>query len=249
MRFEDYLDAEEMASVARSAGKDARRERRCRTREERRHRSQRTMQRITVWCFLALFLLGLVAAMTNQAGADTTPEAEAAEGTTEASGRLPGDDVPAEKRCYMETEEVQEDFENEKIEQALYDQGYFREDVPMDAELQAYLRAACDESGVPFELALAVIRKETTYQNLQGDDGASIGYMQVQPRWHRARMERLGVTDLMDPFSNFRVGCDYLAELLGKYDTTSALTAYNSGSPGRSDYANTVMGYWEELKA
>jgi soluble lytic murein transglycosylase-like protein len=60
-------------------------------------------------------------------------------------------------------------------------------------------------------------------------------------------MDRLGVTDLMDPLSNFRVGCDYLAELLGKYELEAALTAYNTGSPGHNEYADTVIGYWEEL--
>ena len=37
--------------------------------------------------------------------------------------------------------------------------GYFRDDIPLDFETQACLRAACDESGVPFEIALAVIQK------------------------------------------------------------------------------------------
>ena len=83
---------------------------------------------------------------------------------------------------------------------------------------------------------------------MKGDSGASWGYCQVQPRRHKARMERLGVTDLMDPFGNFRVACDYMAELLSRYDVENALTAYNSGHPGHSDYARTVMGYWEELK-
>ena len=144
--------------------------------------------------------------------------------------------------------EVQEDYENEKIEAALFDSGYFRADVPLDGDLQSYLRAACEESGVEYTLMLAIIRKETGYRNVKGDSGASWGYCQVQPRWHKARMERLGVTDLMDPFGNFRVACDYMAELLSRYDVESALTAYNSGHPGRSAYARTVMGYWEELK-
>lgn len=114
--------------------------------------------------------------------------------------------------------------------------------------MQSYLRAACEESGVEYTLMLAIIRKETGYRNVKGDGGASWGYCQVQPRWHKARMERLGVTDLMDPFGNFRVACDYMAELLSRYDVENALTAYNSGHPGHSDYARTVMGYWEELK-
>lgn len=141
----------------------------------------------------------------------------------------------------------QEDYENENIETALLESGYFRDDVPLDCDTQAFLRSACEESGVEYELALAVIRKETEYRNLIGDGGNSYGYMQVQPVWHEERMERLGVTDLMDPYSNFRVGCDYLAELLDKYPMEEALTAYNSGSPGKSAYADTVLAYREEL--
>lgn len=46
-------------------------------------------------------------------------------------------------------------------------------------------------------------------------------------------------------YGNFRVGCDYLAELLGKYPLEEALTAYNSGKPGKSTYASNVLAYME----
>lgn len=139
-------------------------------------------------------------------------------------------------------------YESEKIEQALVEQGYFRDDVPLSYEDQDFLHTACQESGVPYALALAVIERETQFQNLVGDDGASLGYMQVQERWHWDRMERLGVTDLMNPFGNFRVGCDFLAELLEKYPTQEALTAYNSGSPGYNQYSYDVMDNYEKWK-
>lgn len=142
-------------------------------------------------------------------------------------------------------DEPEEDSENEYIEAALYASGYFREDVPLDSDTQAFLRAACEETGIPYELALAVIRQETEFRNITGDDGRSVGYMQVQRRWHEDRMARLGVADLTDPYGNFRVGCDYLAELLGKYPLEEALTAYNSGKPGKSAYASSVLGYME----
>lgn len=140
----------------------------------------------------------------------------------------------------------EEDFENDKIESALYENGYFRSDVPLDGDTQALLHAACEEAGITYELALAVIRQETEFRNVIGDNGDSIGYMQIQPRWHKDRMERLGVTDLTDPYSNFRVGCDFLAELLSKYTLEEALTAYNSGKPGKSEYAASVMNYMDE---
>lgn len=138
--------------------------------------------------------------------------------------------------------------ESEKFEQALVEQGYFRDDVPLSYEEQDFLHTACQESGVPYALALAVIERETGFRNVVGDDGASCGYMQVQERWHWDRMERLGVTDLMHPFGNFRVGCDYLAELLEKYPTQEALTAYNSGSPGYNQYSYDVMDNYEKWK-
>ena len=167
--------------------------------------------------------------------------ARAAEDTERTENHTEG----AEERTECVIEEPEEDFENEYIEAALYASGYFREDVPLDSDTQALLRAACEETGIPYELALAVIRQETEFRNITGDDGRSVGYMQVQRRWHEDRMARLGVTDLTDPYGNFRVGCDYLAELLGKYPLEEALTAYNSGKPGKSAYASNVLAYTE----
>lgn len=219
-------------------------------RREAAERRRKAIHRaVLLWVSVALVLAVLW--LTRDTG---KPEPEA---PTVTAGRLAGDETPAVEYASLvlwqeldpETAPpVQEDYENEKIEAALFDSGYFRADVPLDGDLQSYLRAACEESGVEYTLMLAIIRKETGYRNVKGDNGASIGYCQVQPRWHKARMERLGVTDLMDPFGNFRVACDYMAELLRRYDVESALTAYNSGHPGKSGYARTVMGYWEDLK-
>lgn len=166
-------------------------------------------------------------------------------GVAEDTERTENHTETAPERTEYAIEEPEEDFENEYIEAALYASGYFREDVPLDGDTQAFLRAACEETGIPYELALAVIRQETEFRNVVGDDGRSVGYMQVQRRWHEDRMARLGVTDLTDSYSNFRVGCDYLAELLGKYPLEEALTAYNSGKPGKSAYASNVLAYME----
>lgn len=120
--------------------------------------------------------------------------------------------------------------------------------VPLSHDLQDKLRSACDESNVDMKLALAVIQKETNFQNLTGDKGRSIGYMQIQPRWHKARMNNLGVSNLKDPESNFRVGCNILSELTNKYTLEQALTAYNSGKPGKSSYASTVIRHMGSIE-
>ena len=122
-----------------------------------------------------------------------------------------------------------------------------RDDIPLDAEIQRLLYKACGETGIRYELALAVIWQETDFRNVIGDGGESAGYMQVQEKWHRERMERLGVTDLLDPYGNFLVGLDFLAELLETHELTDALTRYNSGRTGNSQYARSVLNYMNIL--
>jgi soluble lytic murein transglycosylase-like protein len=139
------------------------------------------------------------------------------------------------------------DVPDTDVEAAEPESPFYREDIPLDYDTQGLLYDACGETGIRYELALAMIWRETTFRNVVGDGGESYGYMQVQPRWHAERMERLGVTDLMDPLGNFRVGCDYMAELLEKYELPEALTAYNTGSPGHNQYADDVIGYMEDL--
>ena len=124
---------------------------------------------------------------------------------------------------------------------------YTTYDIPLDKETQRLLYNACEATGMDMALAVSVIWRETHFQNLMGDGGDSYGYMQVQPKWHKDRMARLGVTDLLDPYSNFLVGCDFLAEILAKYDLPNALTYYNSGSPGYNQYARDVIDYMNNL--
>lgn len=153
---------------------------RCAQRQAAERRRKAIRRAVLLWVSVSLVLAALW--LTRETG-EPEPEPDV---PTVTVGRLAGDETPAVEYASLvlwqeldpETAPpVQEDYENEKIEAALFDSGYFRADVPLDGELQSYLRAACEESGVE-----------------------------------------------------------------------NALTAYNSGHPGHSAYARTVMGYWEELK-
>ena len=86
------------------------------TREERRRRSQRRLMYITYLLFLVFLVAWLLSymAMTVEAEQPAIYKATLARD----DGRLPGDDTPATKRCYMTDEEV-EAAENELIMQAL----------------------------------------------------------------------------------------------------------------------------------
>lgn len=114
-------------------------------------------------------------------------------------------------------------------------------DVPLSADLQEHIRQLCDDYGVDMPLVLAIIGQESNYRSdAVGDNGNSLGLMQIQPRWHQARMDDLGVTDLLDPYQNVAVGIDLLAELIGENKGAEwAVTAYNAGTAA-ADYNNAI---------
>lgn len=118
---------------------------------------------------------------------------------------------------------------------------YLRADHPLSYEEQAALYGACLEFGVDYALAQAVIEQETGFTNVMGDGGKAYGFFQVWPKWHKERMEELGVTDLMDPESNFRVGCSFLSECINKYGLEKGLGYYNSGSAKVTGYTRAVL--------
>ena len=131
-------------------------------------------------------------------------------------------------------------------------------DVPLEVDLQLHIKELCDAYGVDMPLVLAIIGQESNYDPAAiGDSGNSIGLMQVQPMHHSRRMDRLGVTDLTDPYQNITVGIDLLAELLADSgDTEWAITAYNAGAGTadfnkkigmRSEYAESVMILREDI--
>ena len=134
--------------------------------------------------------------------------------------------------------------------------------VPLEKDLQLYIAELCEEVSIEPELVFAVIEQESCFEaDTVGDNGKSFGLMQVQARWHKDRMVKLGSTDLLDPYDNVLTGIDILAEKIAKYDTIGeALTAYNAGDTGAynlyfskgvyaNGYAEEVIAKAEEFKA
>lgn len=125
-------------------------------------------------------------------------------------------------------------------------------DIPLEADLQLHIKELCETCGVDMPLVLAVIGQESNYDPTAiGDNGESIGLMQIQPKHHEARMERLRAINLSDPYQNVTVGIDILTELIKKENGWEwALTAYNAGSykadyykslGEKSEYAESVL--------
>jgi soluble lytic murein transglycosylase-like protein len=87
-------------------------------------------------------------------------------------------------------------------------------------------------SGVDPNIVKAIIVEESGGNpNAVGDNGESIGLMQIQPKNHQKRMEELGIVSLFDPQENVILGCSILSDLYDKYGNyEDALSVYNSGN-------------------
>lgn len=132
-------------------------------------------------------------------------------------------------------------------------------DVPLSEDLQDHIFVVCENRGVDPAVVIAMIQKESMFKaGAIGDNGNSFGLMQIQPRWHGARMERLGVTDLLDPYQNVIVGIDILAELFSTGGSLEwVLMSYNGGYAHAnnhiangtiSDYAAIVTNYMNTIE-
>ena len=103
-------------------------------------------------------------------------------------------------------------------------------DVPLSADFQIYLHGLCEEYGVPFTLAVAVIEAESTYRaDVISDDG-DYGLMQINWRCLSWLSDALGITDFLDPYQNALAGVWILGGYYRRYGYASgALVAYNQG--------------------
>lgn len=107
----------------------------------------------------------------------------------------------------------------------------FIPEVPLEPELQETLWDACDQYGVPYELALAVAETESSF-DVDADNGLCIGTMQI----NRGNISWL-VGEGVDPTiyeGNLQAGALILGQHLDTYagDWHKALMAYNCGAGG-----------------
>ena len=107
------------------------------------------------------------------------------------------------------------------------------------------------------ELLQSIAFYESSYDSY-AKNGDCIGIMQVSPKWHKNRMERLEVESLYDPYGNMLVAADYLSELFEENgDVGYVLMKYNGDSDaekfkicryGLSEYAKKVLSFSEKLE-
>ena len=103
--------------------------------------------------------------------------------------------------------------------------------VPLEEDLQDHIFNLCEERDIEPAIVVSMIQRESRFREyVIGDNGRSYGLMQIQPTWHKARMDELDCSDLLDPYQNVTVGIDILGDLLeGGNSIEWALMAYNGG--------------------
>ena len=124
--------------------------------------------------------------------------------------------------------------------------------IPLSCELQVELYEATQEFGVDYHIMIALIDRESKFQNVIGDSGASYGYCQIQPKWWYGLMTEIGATDLTIPKDNFRTACAIVSKLMKNYGSIEgALVAYNQGHyyGYSTQYSRDVMANAERYRA
>ena len=132
-------------------------------------------------------------------------------------------------------------------------------DTWISPEYQMYCYKIGRQYNLSPYLLMAMIERESSGNAQAVNSTGDSGLMQVNLKWHEDRMERLGVSDLTDPYSNILVAADYLSELLqeNNYNMPLVLMKYNMDHEQAetlmeqgmySEYAQKVMERMWELE-
>ena len=108
-------------------------------------------------------------------------------------------------------------------------------DIPLSEELQDYTQAICSSYEVEYELALAIMWKESTFNADSISSSGDYGLMQVNKCNFDWIAKALAFPDdtgdtFINPYYNIQAGVYMISLMLSKYETERcALMAYNYG--------------------
>lgn len=155
---------------------------------------------------------------------------------------------------HFETEDIEIREKEYKIEPVAYEVKTIE-----DSEIPGNVIEACEKWGAVYDICPefleAVAWRETRYTpDAVSADGSCIGICQINPKWHKERMKRLGVTDLTDTEGNIAVAADYLHDLFEENPGEPEIVCmiYNGDHRYRSgvvsNYAKDIVNKSAELE-
>lgn len=131
-------------------------------------------------------------------------------------------------------------------------------DIPLETELQDYIRKECDEMNVEMELVLAIMKVESDFNSDVISDTNDYGLMQINIVNHESLQKKLSIYDFLDPYDSARAGIYMLSELDWCENDVQRLMCYNMGVTGakrawnkgiqETEYSKKVLKTKEELR-
>lgn len=117
------------------------------------------------------------------------------------------------------------------------DAGFRKYNIALSEDLQKYAYNLCKQYGLDYELFLAVMYKESGYNQYALGGGNSYGLCQIHVSNHSNLRSKLGVSNFFDPYDNMTAGAYLLAHYFtaarnrvsGDAVTVYALNSYNMG--------------------
>lgn len=131
--------------------------------------------------------------------------------------------------------------------------GYrYRDNVPLDDNLQRYIHATCLEYGVPEELIYALMENESQFTPTAKSSTDDYGICQINKCNHQRFTEQFGKIDWYNPYQNVLVGICMMSESLNLGDNVRCgLMVYHYGLEGAkklwcqgiytTDYAEIII--------
>lgn len=130
------------------------------------------------------------------------------------------------------------------------------EETYIEEEYLEYIEEITTEYGIQPELIISIIEHESR-GNAGASNGGCKGLMQINEKYHKSRMSKLGVNDLYDPYGNILVGVDYIMEMSEIYEDVAAVLMHYHGesnvekrlNEGKlSNYAESILSRSRDLE-
>lgn len=149
------------------------------------------------------------------------------------------DQAEVDKAQLLEYKLSVNEVRREKRIKMLKEREYWQ--VPLDRDLQDYIKKLCKQYGVSEQLAYAVITVETggTFNPNLISETNDWGLFQINGVNHDTLKAKLGISNFLNPYENAKAGVYMLGDLESKYGSDNVvLVAYNQGEGGMQSLAS-----------
>ena len=106
-------------------------------------------------------------------------------------------------------------------------------EINLDENIQEFIYLLCEGYNIDYSFVLALIDQESSFTVNAVSQTGDYGLFQINEVNHEELKNKLGISDISDPYENTRAGMFILRKLFEKYEEPAkVLMAYNMGETG-----------------